>query len=132
MLYAGNLYTGEAQVALGDHSEKTAWYASATGSRSNYGLATPVTAIYHDATNSESGFVSLIRNQTAKDQLRVDGQYRQDYFQVPYDPSQNDYECPGGSRLLLLAGACATGKPSAIRSRLPTGCTRSHPRRWCR
>ena len=45
-------YTGEAQLAFGDHSEKTAWYASATGSRSNYGLATPVTAIYHDATNS--------------------------------------------------------------------------------
>jgi hypothetical protein len=97
MLYAGNLYTGEVQVALGDHSEKSAWYASATGSRSNYGLATPVAAIYHDATNSESGFVSLIRNQTPKDQLRVDGQYRQDFFQVPYNPSQNDYECPGGN-----------------------------------
>ncbi len=97
MLYAGDLYSGEAQVALGDHSEKSAWYASATGSRSNYGLATPVAAIYHDATNSESGFVSLIRNQTPKDQLRVDGQYRQDFFQVPYDPSQDDYECPGGN-----------------------------------
>ena len=93
MLYAGDLYTGEAQVALGDHSEKSAWYASATGSRSNYGLATPVPAIYHDATNSESGFVSVIHNQTPKDQLRVDGQYRQDYFQVPYDPNANDYEC---------------------------------------
>ena len=93
MLYAGNLYTGEAQVALGDHSEKSAWYASATGSRSKYGLATPVTAIYHDSTNSESGFVSLIRNQTPKDQLRVDGQYRQDFFQVPYDPNPSDYEC---------------------------------------
>jgi TonB dependent receptor/Carboxypeptidase regulatory-like domain/TonB-dependent Receptor Plug Domain len=97
MLYAGNLYTGEAQVALGDHSEKSAWYASATGSRSNYGLATPVAATYHDATNSESGFVSLIRNQTPKDQMRVDGQYRQDYFNVPYDPSQDDYECPSGN-----------------------------------
>ena len=93
MLYAGNLYTGEAQVALGDHSEKSAWYASATGSRSNFGLATPVPTIYHDATNSESGFVSLIRNQTPKDQLRADGQYRQDYFQVPYDPNPSDYEC---------------------------------------
>ena len=41
----GNLYTGEAQLSLGDHSEKTAWYASLTGSRSNYGLATPVAAI---------------------------------------------------------------------------------------
>ncbi|MDR3753501.1 MAG: TonB-dependent receptor, partial [Terracidiphilus sp.] len=93
MLYAGNLYTGEAQLSLGNHSEKTAWYASATGSRSNYGLATPVTGIDHDATNSESGFVSVIHNQTARDQLRVDGQLREDYFQVPYDPSQTDYEC---------------------------------------
>jgi hypothetical protein len=92
LLYAGNLYTGEAQVSFGDHSQKSAWYASATGSRSNYGLATPVVAIDHDATNSESGFVSLIRNQTAKDQLRVDGQYRQDFFQIPYDPDANDWE----------------------------------------
>jgi hypothetical protein len=92
LLYAGNLYTGEAQVSFGDHSEKSAWYASATGSRSNYGLATPVVAIDHDATNSESGFASLIRNQTAKDQLRMDGQYRQDFFQIPYDPDANDWE----------------------------------------
>ncbi len=95
-LTAGNLYTGESQLSLGDHNEKTAWYGSVTGSRSNYGLATPVPQIDHDATNSESGFVSLIRNQTAKDQLRLDGQFRQDYFQVPYDPSQTDYECTSG------------------------------------
>ncbi len=93
LLYGGNPYTAQAQLSLGNHSEKTAWYASATGSRSNYGLATPVPTIYHDATNSESGFVSVIRNQTPKDQLRVDGQLRQDFFRVPYDPSQTDYEC---------------------------------------
>ncbi|MFP5276194.1 MAG: TonB-dependent receptor [Acidobacteriota bacterium] len=96
MLYGGNLQTGEVQVAFGNHSEKSAWYASATGSRAAYGLATPVPAIYHDATNSESGFVSLIRNQTPKDQFRVDAQMRQDFFQVPYDPSQTDYECASG------------------------------------
>jgi len=92
LLSAGNLYTGEAQLSLGDHSAATAWYASLTGSRSNYGLATPVAAIYHDATNSESGFVSLIRNQTPKDQFRLNAQYRADYFQVPYDPNPNDWE----------------------------------------
>ena len=97
LLSAGQFYAGEAQVSFGDHTRKTSWYASATGSRSNYGLATPVAAIYHDATNSESGFASLIRNQTPKDQLRVDGQFRQDYFDVPYDPSENDYECPSGN-----------------------------------
>jgi TonB dependent receptor/Carboxypeptidase regulatory-like domain/TonB-dependent Receptor Plug Domain len=92
-LYGGNLYTGEAQVSLGDHNKKNAWYTSLTGSRSNYGLATPVPQILHDATNSGSGFVSLIRNQSAKDQLRLDGQFRQDFFQVPYDPDPNDFEC---------------------------------------
>ncbi len=95
-VYGGNLYTGEAQLSLGDHSAKTAWYASLTGSRSNYGLATPVPQIFHDTTNSGSAFVSVIRNQTAKDQLRLDGQYRQDFFQVPYDPDPNDYECASG------------------------------------
>jgi hypothetical protein len=93
LLTAGNLYTAEAQLSLGDHSDKTAWYASLTGSRSNYGLATPVPAIYHDATNSQSAFVSLLRNQTSKDQFRLNAQYRQDHFQIPYDPSNTDYEC---------------------------------------
>lgn len=95
-LYAGNPYDGEAQLSLGNHSEKTAWYTSVTGSRSSYGLETPVPAIHHDATNSESGFFSLIRNQTPKDQIRVDAQLRQDFFQIPYDPSKTDYECASG------------------------------------
>jgi hypothetical protein len=95
-LSAGNLDSGEMQLSLGDHTERTAWYASGTGARSNYGLATPVAALHHDATNSESGFVSVIRNQTARDQLRLDGQFRQDFFQVPYDPDPNDYETASG------------------------------------
>ena len=89
---AGNLYTGEAQLSFGDHTTSTAWYASLTGSRSNYGLATPVAEIHHDATNSGSGFVSLIRNQGPRDQLRITGQYRQDFFQVPYDPNPHDWQ----------------------------------------
>jgi hypothetical protein len=95
-LYGGNPYDAEAQLSLGNHADKTAWYTSVTGSRSNYGLSTPIPAIYHDATNSESGFLSLIRNQTPKDQLRVDAQYRHDFLQVPYDPSSTDYECASG------------------------------------
>ncbi len=95
-LTGGNLYTGEAELSFGDHSAATAWYASVTGSRSNYGLATPVAAIFHDATNSGSAFASLIRNQTAADQFRVTAQYRQDFFQIPYDPDPNDYQCASG------------------------------------
>ena len=93
LLYGGNLGTGEAQLSMGDHSTRTAWYASLNGSRSGYGLATPVAQIFHDATNSQSVFASVIRNQTPKDQIRVDAQYRQDYFQIPYDPDPSDYEC---------------------------------------
>jgi hypothetical protein len=96
LVSAGNFYTGETQISLGDHSAATAWYSSLTGSRSNYGLATPVAGIYHDATNSQSGFISLIRNQTPKDQLRLNAQYRQDHFQVPYDPSQTDWQYLSG------------------------------------
>jgi hypothetical protein len=92
LLTAGNLYSGEAQISLGDHSTRAAWYASLTGSRANYGLATPVAGINHDATNSQSAFVSLLRNQTAKDQLRLDAQYRQDFFEIPYDPDPDDWE----------------------------------------
>ena len=91
-LLGGNLYTGEAQLSLGDHTSATAWYASLTGSRSNYGLATPVPEIHHDATNSGSGFLSLIRNQGPSDQLRFTAQYRQDFFQVPYDPNPDDWQ----------------------------------------
>ncbi len=92
----GNLGEAETQISLGNHTTRTAWYTSLTGSRANYGLQTPVAAIYHDSTNSESVFASVIRNQTAKDQLRLDGQYRQDYFDIPYDPSTTDYEATSG------------------------------------
>ncbi|MGO9336528.1 MAG: carboxypeptidase regulatory-like domain-containing protein [Terracidiphilus sp.] len=107
LISGGNLGTGEAQLSLGDHSAATAWYASITGGRSNYGLATPVAQILHDATNSESGFVSLIRNQTPKDQLRLNAQFRNDYFQVPYDPNPNDWEQetpPGGNPYYVSYG----------------------------
>jgi hypothetical protein len=96
VITGGNFYAGETQLSLGDHSAKTAWYTSLTGSRSNYGLATPIATVYHDATNSESGFVSVVRNQSPKDQLRFTGQIRSDHFQVPYDNSDTDYEFSSG------------------------------------
>jgi hypothetical protein len=96
LLSGGNYGTGEAQLSFGDHSSKTAWYASATGSRSDYGLAPPVAEIYHDSTNSQSAFASVIRNQTPKDQLRFTGQFRDDYFDIPYDPSTTDWQYESG------------------------------------
>lgn len=88
----GNLGTGEVQLSAGDHSLKSAWYASLIGTRSDYGLETPIAGIFNDATNSESGFGSLIVNPNASNQLRFNGQLRQDYFQVPYDPDPSSWE----------------------------------------
>jgi hypothetical protein len=107
LVSAGNFYSAESQLSAGDHSDKSAWYASLTGSRSNYGLATPVAQVLHDATNSQSGFVSFLRNQTPKDQLRLNAQYRQDHFQIPYDPNPSDWEQatpPGGNPYYVSYG----------------------------
>jgi hypothetical protein len=87
----GNLYTGETALSAGDHSQKAAWYASVAATRSNYGLETPIAGVFHDATNSQSGFGSLLVNPNATNQLRFNGQLRQDFFQVPYDPNPNSW-----------------------------------------
>jgi Carboxypeptidase regulatory-like domain/TonB dependent receptor/TonB-dependent Receptor Plug Domain len=88
---AGNFYAGETALSAGDHSQKTAWYASVAAARSSYGLETPIAAVVRDATNSQSGFGSFLVNPNAKNQIRFNGQLRQDFFQVPYDPNQNDW-----------------------------------------
>ena len=87
----GNFYTGEAALSAGDHTQKTAWYGSLAGARSNYGLETPIAAVVHDATNSQSGFGSFLVNPNATNQLRFNGQLRQDFFQVPIDPNESDW-----------------------------------------
>ena len=88
----GNFYQTNEQVNFGGHTEKFAYYASVNGNRSNLGLETPVSQVYHDAENGYGGFTSLLYNLDPKNQFRFDGQVRQDYYQIPYDPDPNDFE----------------------------------------
>ncbi len=92
ILSAGNFQSASTQLSLGNHTSSVAWYASAAASRSTYGLQPPVAKILHDATNSQSAFASLLVNHGASDQFRLVGQFRQDYFQVPYDPNPQSWE----------------------------------------
>lgn len=92
VLSAGSFLQTDDQLNLGDHGERLAWYASLSGSRSDYGLATPVPSIRHDAANGVGGFGSVLWNRTTKDQFRVIAQMRHDFFQVPYDPDQTSIE----------------------------------------
>ncbi|HMD31230.1 MAG TPA: TonB-dependent receptor, partial [Candidatus Acidoferrales bacterium] len=87
-LTAGNFYQTDDQLSFGDHTSRFAYYASVSGNRSNLGLETPTSAVIHDAANGVGGFTSMILNVDPQNQLRVVGQVRRDYYQVPFD--QND------------------------------------------
>jgi len=88
----GSFYQSNDQINFGSHTQKFAYYGSLNGNRSNLGLETPVSQIYHDAENGYGGFTSLIYNLNPKDQFRFDAQARRDYYQIPYDPNPNDFE----------------------------------------
>ncbi len=85
----GNFYQTDNQISCGDHSQRFAYYVSLNGNRSNYGLQTPVPQVVNDAVNGFGGFGSLIYNPDAKNQFRVVGSLRRDYYQIPIDPDPN-------------------------------------------
>jgi len=86
VISAGNFYQTNDQLSCGGHTERFAYYASLNGNRSDYGLQTPVPQVVHDAANGYGGFTSLIFNPDPKNQIRVVGSLRQDYYQIPVDP----------------------------------------------
>jgi len=88
----GNFYQTNDQLSLGDHSEKFAWYVSANGNRSNYGLQAPTERPVHNAENGYGGFASLIYNRDASNQFRLTAQSRADYYQIPYDPDPASWQ----------------------------------------
>jgi hypothetical protein len=92
VLSAGNFLQTNNQINLSSHTEKFAWYTSLNGNRSDYGLAPAISQPVHDAANGYGGFGSIIWNRTPNDQIRVNGQLRTDYYQIPIDPNPNDWE----------------------------------------
>lgn len=89
VISAGNFYQTNDQLSCGAHTERFSYYVSGNGNRSNYGLQTPIPQVVHDAGNGFGGFTSLIFNPDPKNQLRVVGSLRRDYYQIPIDPDPN-------------------------------------------
>ncbi len=87
ILSGGNFYQTDDQLNFGGHTNRFAYYGSLNGNRTNLGLQTPTSAVIHDQANGFGGFTSLTYNLDAKDQLRLVGQLRQDYYQIPFDPN---------------------------------------------
>jgi hypothetical protein len=86
---AGNFYQTNDQISCGGHTQRSAYYASLNGNRSNYGLQTPIGQVVNDAANGFGGFASFIFNPDPKNQYRVVMQLRRDYYQIPIDPDPN-------------------------------------------
>ena len=89
VLSLGNFYQTNDQISCGGHTERFAYYASLNGNRSNYGLQTPVPQVVYDAENGFGGFGSLIFNPDPKNQYRIVGSLRRDFYQIPIDPDPN-------------------------------------------
>jgi len=82
----GSYHSTDNQLSFGDHNDRSAYYFSLNGNRSDYGLENPASKILHDQEAGGGAFTSLIFNATPNDQLRFTGSARTDYYQVPNDP----------------------------------------------
>ncbi|MGZ4867615.1 MAG: TonB-dependent receptor, partial [Candidatus Angelobacter sp.] len=81
----GNFNSTDNQLSFGDHNDRSAYYVSVNGNRTDHGLETPTNANLHNQAGGGGAFTSLIFNATPKDQLRFVGSARTDFFQVPND-----------------------------------------------
>ena len=89
VITAGNFYQTNDQISCGSHTARSAYYVSLNGNRSQYGLQTPIPQTVNDAANGIGGFTSVIFNPDSKNQFRVVGSLRRDYYQIPIDPDPN-------------------------------------------
>ena len=100
VITAGNFYQTDDQISCGSHTARSAWYASLNGNRSQYGLMTPIPQVVNDAANGIGGFASFIFNPDPKNQYRLVGSLRRDYYQIPIDPDLNST----GNQILVASG----------------------------
>ena len=86
ILSYGNYNQTDDWLSFGDHTSKFAYYLSASGNSTNWGLEPPTPVNLHNQAQGGGAFSSLIYNPNPKDQIRFDAGLRLDYYQVPNDP----------------------------------------------
>ena len=72
ILSGGNFSSTDDQINFGSHTQRFAYYASIDGSRSELGLAPPVSQVIHDQSSGVGGFVSLFYNPDANASAPLD------------------------------------------------------------
>jgi len=82
----GNFHTTDDQISFASHTERFAYYASFDADRSDLGLATPTSAVIHDQKAGLGGFLSVLYNPSARDQVRWIASLRADHYAIPNTP----------------------------------------------
>jgi hypothetical protein len=82
----GNYNQTDDLLSFGDHTSKFAYYVSASGNNTGWGLEPPTSVNLHNQAQGGGAFTSLIYNPNSKDQIRFDAGLRLDSYQVPNDP----------------------------------------------
>ena len=86
----GNLNQTNDQLSFGGHTNKFAYYGSLTGNRTDLGLEPPTQDVIHNRGSGLAGFTTLSYQVTDRDQLRLAGSLRQDHFQIPNTPENQE------------------------------------------
>ena len=81
----GSFNSTDDQLSFGDHNDRSAYYVSLNGNRTDHGLETPSSANLHNQADGGGAFTSLILNASPTDQFRFVGSARSDFYQVPND-----------------------------------------------
>ena len=82
----GNFGQTNDYVSFGGHTDRSAYYGSVNGNRSDLGIQTPGPAIIHDGEDGYGGFATYIFNASPEDQFRFVGSVRRDDYQIPNNP----------------------------------------------
>jgi TonB dependent receptor-like, beta-barrel/Carboxypeptidase regulatory-like domain/TonB-dependent Receptor Plug Domain len=79
----GNFGQTNDYLSFGGHTERSAYYGSVDGNRSDLGIQTPGPDIIHDREDGFGGFTTYIVNTSPEDQIRFVGSVRRDDYQIP-------------------------------------------------
>ncbi|HJT17482.1 MAG TPA: TonB-dependent receptor, partial [Thermoanaerobaculia bacterium] len=93
LLNYGSQNSTDDQFNFGSHSDRFAYYASASANRSNAGLEPPEPALVHDTATGGGVFGSLVFLPASVDQLRLVASARADRYEVPSsDDTQREHD----------------------------------------
>ena len=89
LTYGSNHQTND-QLGFGGHGAKFAYYASVVGNRTDLGLEPPSTQVIHNMGSGLGFFTNMSYNLGSKDSLRWTASLREDHFQVPNFPEDQE------------------------------------------